>query len=82
MGIFLDPCRSTSAVSRFHFLDDARNSVEHTNCEQLDIVILPPTDGDQNIASDEEGDEDILDQECLPDEVAGEVEVHNNEEPN
>ena len=33
---------------------------------------------DQNIASDE----DILDQECLPDEVAGEVEVHNNEEPN
>ena len=39
------------------------------------------TDGDHNIASDEEGDEDILDQECLPDEVA-EAELRNNEEPN
>ena len=37
MGIFF--------FSRFRFLDEARNSVEHTNSEQLDIVILPPTDG-------------------------------------
>jgi hypothetical protein len=82
MCTLLDPCRSTPAVSRFRFLDSARNAIEQSNSEQLDIVLLPPTDGDQNTASDEEGDDDILDQDCLPDEVAGEVELHNDEEPN
>ena len=46
----------------------------------MDVVLLPPTAGDQSIASDEEEDDDILDKTWIPNEVSGEVEVHEQVE--
>lgn len=40
--------------------------------------MLPPSTGDQPIDSDEEAEDDTLDQNAMPDEVSGELEVHDN----
>lgn len=42
----------------------------------MDAVLLPPTDGDRPVDSDEEDDDDVLDKDWIPNEVSGEVEVH------
>ena len=42
-------------------------------------MLLPPESADQGIDSDEEGNDNILNEECLPDEIAGEVEVHGGD---
>ncbi|XP_064088418.1 piggyBac transposable element-derived protein 2-like [Macrobrachium nipponense] len=47
-----------------------------TVANDISIVILPPSAGDQDIDSDEENDDDILDKDYMPDEVSGEDEVH------
>ena len=39
-------------------------------------MLLPPESANQGIDSDEEGSDNILNEECLPDEVSGEVEIH------
>ena len=39
-------------------------------------MLLPPDSTNQGIKSDEEGSDNILNEECLPDEVSGEVEIH------
>jgi len=40
------------------------------------IVLLPPESANQEIESDDEEGSDILNEECLPNEVSGEVEIH------
>ena len=42
-------------------------------------MLLPPESADQGIDSDEEGNDNILNEECLSDEIAGEVEVHGGD---
>ena len=39
-------------------------------------MLLPPESANQGIESDEEGNHNTLNEECLPDEVSGEVEIH------
>ena len=39
-------------------------------------MLLPPESANQGIESHEEGSDNILNEECLPDEVSGEVEIH------
>ena len=43
-------------------------------------MLLPPAAGCRGIESDEEDDDDILDKDWIPNEVSGEVEVHEEEE--
>lgn len=45
--------------------------------ENLEVVVLPPASGDQPIDSDEEED-NLLDEDFLPEETVGELEVHRN----
>ncbi|XP_042218742.1 piggyBac transposable element-derived protein 3-like [Homarus americanus] len=63
---------------RYRFLRDATEAVTQSNSEDVDIVILPPSTGDQAIESDEETEDDALDQDYVPEEVSGELEVHDN----
>ena len=42
-------------------------------------MLLPPESADQGIDSNEEGNDNILNEERLPDEIAGEVEVHKGD---
>ena len=42
-------------------------------------MLLSPESADQGIDSDEEGNDKILNKKCLPDEIAGEVEVHGGD---
>ena len=60
---------------RIRFLASAKNIVESQESDDLEIVLLPPESADQGIDSDE-GNDNILNEKCLPDEIAGEVEVH------
>ncbi|XP_066983803.1 piggyBac transposable element-derived protein 2-like [Macrobrachium rosenbergii] len=62
------------------FLRDAAEIVTQSNSEDIDIVILPPSTGDQPADSDEENEDDALDREGRPDEIGGEPEVHENED--
>ncbi|XP_066967098.1 piggyBac transposable element-derived protein 2-like [Macrobrachium rosenbergii] len=64
----------------YRFLRDAAEVVTQSNSEDIDIVILPPSTGDQPANSDEENEDDALDRECMPDEISGELEVHENED--
>jgi len=41
---------------RFRFLSSALDSIECIN-EEVELVVLPPESGDQNIDNDEEGDD-------------------------
>ena len=61
---------------RIKFLASAKDIVESQESDDLEIVLLPPKLTSQEIESDEEGSDNILNEECLPDEVSGEVEIH------
>ena len=61
------------------FLASAKDIVESQESDDLEIVLLPPESADQGIDSDEEGNDNILNEECLPDEIAGKVEVHGGD---
>ena len=61
---------------RTRFLTSAKDIVESQESDDLEIVLLPPKSTNQGIESDEEGSDNILNVECLPDEVSGEVEIH------
>ena len=64
---------------RIRFLASAKDIVESQESDDLEIVLLPPESVDQGIDNDEEGNDNILNEECLPDEIAGEVEVHGGD---
>ena len=64
---------------RIRFLASAKDIVESQESDDLEIVLLPPELANQGIDSDEEGNDNILNEECLPDEIAGEVEVHGGD---
>ena len=61
---------------RIRFLASAKDVVESQESDDLEIVLLPPESTNRGIESDEEGSDNILNEECLPDEVSGEVEIH------
>ena len=61
--------------ARIRFLASAKDIVESQESDDLEIVLLPPESADEGIDSDEEGNNNILNEECLPYEIAGEVEV-------
>ena len=69
--------RKSSHISRYRFLSSALEEVEAGGNADCDVVILPPTSSNLDV-SDEEDDDDVLDQDWQPTEVAGEIEVHNN----
>ena len=58
----------------------ANDAVEKSRSQKVDVVLLPPAAGCRGIESDEEDDDDILDKDWIPNEVSGEVEVHEEEE--
>ena len=64
---------------RIRFLASSKDIVESQESDDLEIVLLSPESADQGIDSDEEGNDNILNEECLPDEIAGEVEVHGGD---
>lgn len=56
--------------------DVLSSSTDHIS----DIVIIPPESGDRNVDSDvEDNNEEQLDQNNLPSDVAGELEVHHED---
>ena len=61
---------------QIRFLASAKDIVESQESNDLEIVLLPPESANQGIESDKEGSDNILNEECLPDEVSGEVEIH------
>ena len=61
---------------RIRFLPSAKDIVESQESNHLEIVLLPPESTNQEIEGDEEGSDNILNKECLPDEVSAEVEIH------
>ena len=61
---------------RIRFLASAKDIVESQKSDDLEIVLLPPESTNQGIESDVEGSDNILNEECLPNEVSGEVEIH------
>ncbi|KAK3889949.1 hypothetical protein Pcinc_006101 [Petrolisthes cinctipes] len=71
--------RSGRRLSRFKYLETAKDAGERSKSHEVDVVLLPPTDGDRPIESDEE-DDDVLDKDLIPKEVSGEVEVHEEVE--
>ncbi|KAL1445831.1 hypothetical protein MTO96_044790 [Rhipicephalus appendiculatus] len=46
------------------------------SAEVTDVVLLPPPSADDILTDEEEGDSDIAVVETLPNDVAGEIEVH------
>ena len=58
---------------RIRFLASAKDIVESQDSDDLEIVLLPPESANQGIESDEEGSDNILNEECLPDEVSGKL---------
>ena len=56
---------------RIRFLASAKDIAEFQESDDLEIVLLPPESTNQRIESDEEGSDNILNEECLPDEVSG-----------
>ena len=58
------------------FLASAKDIVESQESDDLEIVLLPSESANQESESDEEGSDNILNEECLPNEVFGEVEIH------
>ena len=64
---------------RIRFLESAKDIVESQESDDLEIVLLPPESADQGIDSDEEGNDNILNEECLPNKIAGKVEVHGGD---
>ena len=65
-----------SRKPRIRFLDSVKDAVESQESDDLEIVILPPEATDQEKDSDEEGNNSVSNEEHLPEEVAGEVEIH------
>ena len=61
---------------RIRFLASTKDIVKSQESDDLEIVLLPPELVNQGIESDEEGSDNILNEECLPDEVSGKVEIH------
>ena len=61
---------------RIRFLASSKDFIESQESDDLEIVLLPPESANQGIESDEEGNDNILNEECLPDEVSREVEIH------
>jgi len=56
---------------QIRFLASAKDIVESQESDDLEIVLLPPESANQGIESDEEGNDNILNEECLPDQVSG-----------
>ena len=48
-------------------------------CAPLDIVILPPQAAHNDSDEDEGTEEDCLDEDYLPTDVPGEIEIHHDE---
>lgn len=66
-------CSSTEV---YRFLETAIDEAVNSNVKVDDMVILPPCDEDQGIPSEEDGDDEILDNMSIPDEVPGMAELH------
>ncbi|KAH7969216.1 hypothetical protein HPB52_015926 [Rhipicephalus sanguineus] len=62
---------------RFLTLEEAVEMVlANDSAEVTDVVLLPPPSADDILTDEEEGDSDIAIVNTLPNDVAGEVEVH------
>ena len=73
LGLSLPAGRSNP---RIRFLASAKDIVESQEFVHLEMVLLLSESANQEIESDEEGSDNILNEECLPDEVCREVEIH------
>ena len=66
-----------SRTTSRRFLHSAFDEVAENSSRNIDIVILPPETGDSVESDEDEGnDEDGLDDEYMPADVPGEVEIH------
>ncbi|KAF2903721.1 hypothetical protein ILUMI_02454 [Ignelater luminosus] len=65
-------------IVRYKFMCDALNDLEASTSEkEHDIVLLPPASDNKKIESDEEDiDDEALSGSNLPQEVPGEIEIH------
>ena len=57
------------------FLASAKDVVEFQESDDFEIVLLHSESANQGIESVEEGSDNILNEECLSDEISGEVEI-------
>ena len=62
-------------MTRYQFLRDAQEAASNSKSNDIAIVMLPPSAGDQGIDSDEENDDGVLQKDHMPEEVSGEVEL-------
>ena len=67
-------------MTHYQFLRDAQEAASISKSDDISIVMLPPSAGDQDIDSDEENDDDILEKNHMPEEVSGGVEIHKENE--
>ena len=69
---------SSKTIPRLRFLSSALEAVQELDEEEEEpaIVILPPDSAEQGNESGGEGDDTILDNDCMPTEIAGNMEVH------
>ena len=68
---------SSKTIPCLRFLPSALESVQELDEEEEPaIVVLPPDSAEQGNASNGEGDDTILDDDCIPAEIAGNMEVH------
>ena len=53
--------------------------MENIRSNRIDVVIVPPMAGDRDVPSDEEQEDDNdLDQDYMPHDIAGEIEVQHD----
>ena len=69
---------SSKIIPRLRFLSSALEAVQELDEEEPAIVILPPNSAEQGNESNGEGDNTILDDDCMSTEIAGNMEVHTN----
>ena len=66
-------------ILRHRFLQSALEKAETIHSDDLDIVILPPQAAHNDSDEDEGTEEDCLDEDYLPTDVPGEIEIHHDE---
>ena len=62
-------------MTRYQFLRDAQEAASNSKSNDIAIVMLPPSAGDQGIDSDEENDDGVLPKDHMPEEVRTEQQL-------
>lgn len=70
---------ASSFRSYLGFMQSAKDMVESSSSNELEIVLLPPNSGHKTFESDENGDENEFDEDYVPEETADKVEIHEGE---